>query len=616
MNFRKKAIFTCDALTFLEHLPSEMVALTYLNPPYFTSFNLEQKKQQDEYAFYLSKIAQQSHRILINEGNLFIHWSQNSLIDVRLILNQVFGKEPNYEINWLKRNRNFSVNNGLKLDNDYILVYSKSDEPICNKLYRQLPPKDAASYSKKDERGQYRTTILTMPSDRPSLQFIWRGYQPPTNHSWRFTLDKLEGFALENRICFSSQGLPELKQYLDDHIGIEIGTVWDDIPCLIPPHERTNYDFMQTPLTLMERIIKIGSNPEDLILDPFCGTGTTLVAAQSLNRCWWGVDNSLEAQQITINRLLKNHGFKPINDYDVFSENDISQLPAIATSYTNVVVRIGEIANLKQDMEMKLAEITKLKDENDKLQQTVEVLTDSVLKLKKLMNLGENDDEQRVEDAIKQMADWIIASIASRSASIESYVNTVCIWLTGGWERLHSDSQSFLPQAELLFEVIKQTNSKDYSPFIIQYCRALENELLIKLFTTYTNDIHNRIEDINLFLVSDLKNEKTGRFAKFLQGRKVAYTFGDMSFIMNLLQENGRTLNESSLLKDFRYFAISYFNESIVDREYLEQIKRINEDFRCKAAHPYILNAEAAEKCRDQVRLCLNKLILNYSGKP
>ena len=70
----------------------------------------------------------------------------------------------------------------------------------------------------------------------------------------------------------------------------------------------------------------------------------------------------------------------------------------------------------------------------------------------------------------------------------------------------------------------------------------------------------------------------------------------------------------SPLLQDFRNFAVRYFGERIVDKQYLDQLDRINKDFRCKAAHPYVLDSEIAERCRDQVRSCLNELILNYKG--
>jgi hypothetical protein len=355
----------------------------------------------------------------------------------------------------------------------------------------------------------------------------------------------------------------------------------------------------------MERIIQLASNEGDQLLDPFCGTGTTLVAAQALNRHWWGIDNSLDAQQITIKRLLTTNNLQANKDYDVLNGNEVLKLPIVSNSvYVDLIKRVSDI--------------TKLKNETERLQQSVDKLTDFVLNIKKLINISEDDNNsERVEDVVKQIEDWITNSISYQSISIDHYISTVCLWLTiDRWEQLDIASQSFLPQAELLFENIEQTNSQDYSPFIIQYCRALENELLIKLFTAYTDDLYNRCEDINTFLDDDLKNEKINKFAKLLQQRRNTYTLGDMNHIMGFLKAEGKTLKKSLLLKDFRDFTLQYFGESIVDAKYLNQIDRINKDFRCKAAHPYILDIEIAKRCRDQVRECINELILNYRDNP
>ncbi|MBD2319128.1 DNA methyltransferase [Phormidium tenue] len=607
MNFKNNSFFSSDALTMLERLSSDVVALTYLDPPHGNSYGLQDdiktNKQVLEdlhtsYESYISKVVQQIHRILTYEGSLFVHWSQNSKsIDIRLIINQVFGKQPNYEINWNKRNRY----------NDFILVYSKSDNPIRNKLYRPLSTETILLYKMEDDRGVYRTTPLITNSERPSLQFNWRGYQLPPQKSWYFDFDKLEKLAQENRIDFphSFNNLPRLKNYLAEHIGEEIGTTWNDLHEIISSsRERTNYP-TQKPLILMERIIQLASNEGDQVLDPFCGTGTTLVAAQLLKRNWWGIDNSLDAQQITIKRLLTSNNLQSNKDYNVLNAREILELPIVGKSvYVDLIKRVSDI--------------TKLKNETVRLQQSVDQLTNFVLNIKKQINISEDDNNsERVEDAVKQIEDWITNSISYQSISIDHYISAVCLWLTiDRWEQLDIASQSFLPQAELLFENIEQTNSQDYSPFILQYCRALENELLIKLFTAYTDDLYNRCEDINAFLADDLKNEKTNKFAKLLKQRKSTYTLGDMNHIMGFLKANGETLNKSLLLQDFRGFTVKYFGESIVDVKYLNQIKRINEDFRCKAAHPYILDIEIAKRCRDQVRECINELILNYRDNP
>lgn len=597
MNFETNSLFACDALILLERLPSEVVTLAYLDPPWNTGSGLawntakSRELPDEQYAVYLSKIVQQVRRILIDEGSLFVHWSPMSPLDVRLVMNQAFGDQPKYEITWrMKRLGNFA-RKGLKVDNEFILVYSKADAPIFNRVFRPLSSEEKSRYHLKDKRGPYRAAELTVPFDRPTAQFIWRGCQPPPRRSWRFPLDKLEALAQDNRIHFPSPGgSPRLKQYLDDNPGVEIGTTWEDIPSVIPSHERTGYA-IQTPLVLMERIVQLASNAGDQLLDPFCGSGTTLVAAQSLGRHWWGADSSVESHQITMDRLATTYSLEARKDYVVLTEVAVMERPVVDASYRDVIASIAEIA---------------------KLQRETSALTDHLLSLKKLMNIGE-DDEERVEKAIEEMEHWITTSVANQSKSVDSYIGVVCSWLTG-WERLDRASQSFLPQAELLFENIARTSGQDYSPFIIQYCRALENELLTKLFSAYTGDLHGRHQDINGFLAKEFDCDKTRKFAKSLKKRENAYTLGDMNFIMSLMKVGGQTLSTSALLQDFRSYTVCYFGERIVDKTYLDQIDRINKDFRCKAAHPYVLDSEVAQRCRDQVRACLNELILNYKG--
>lgn len=597
MTLQSNSFFACDALSLLERLPSDAVTLAYLNPPWDAnswqkSYPRDTPEWSDEqYASYLSKIVQQVRRLLTNDGSLFLHWSPMSLLDVRLLINQAFSDQPKYEITLQRKRLGNLASKGPKMDSEFLLVYSKANDFIYNPLFRPLSSEDQSPYKFSDDRGLYRLGELTSPFDRPQARFSWRGHQPPVKRSWRYSLSKLDALEQDGRIQFStSAGIPRIKQYLADSPGIEVGTTWTDIPSIIPGQEREEYS-TQTPLALMERIIQLASNTGNQVLDPFCGSGTTLIAAHSLRRSWCGAEVSEEAQQIVQDRLRTEFALQAEKDYVFCAEDEVLQRPIVCLSYRDVILSIAEIAVLQKE--------------------TI-ALTDHLLSLKKLMNISELEGD-RVETAIEQMQHWITTSVANQSKSLESYIDVVCAWLTG-WERLDVASQSFLPQAELLFESIARNSGQDYSPFIIQYCRALENELLTKVFIAYTDDLYHRCGDVRKFLAKDIEDLKTERFAKSLVRRENAYTLGEMNFNMSLLKVNGQTLGGSPLLQDFRNFAVRYFGERIVDKQYLDQLDRINKDFRCKAAHPYVLDSEIAERCRDQVRSCLNELILNYKG--
>lgn len=592
MTIQSNALFVCDALTLLERLPSDETILLYLDPPWGTELG-GRGSDKTEWGRYLANIVQQARRVLSNAGSLFVHCSQLSPIDLRLMVSQVFGKQPSFEITWhVKKSGRVGGYSTPRVDNEILLVYAKSNDPSYNSVSRPLSPEESSPYLMEDERGRFRTADLTVPGIGTAAQPLWRDYQPPPGRSWRFTADKLEALQLDNRIHFPAKGgSPRLKQYLDEHAGIEIGVTWDDVPALIAPTERTGLAG-QRPLSLMERIIRMASNEGDRVFDPFCGSGTTLVAAHSLRRRWWGADNDPESCQLITARLAKTCALTESLDYAVFTETDIRGWPIVDATYRRVVETVEGITRLQQELS---------------------ALTDHLISLKRLMNIGENEAE-REDEAIAQMTRWISASIAKESKSVDSYIDTVRSW-SANWDRLDRASQSFLPQAELLYESIAQTGGQDYSPFIIQYCRALENELLTKLFATYTRDLHARYPaSTDVFLAKDLKNDKTAKFAKSLEKQQVTYTLGEMNFIMGLMKSGGQTLEASVVLQDFRSFVLQYFSERIVEKAYLDQIDRINQDFRCKAAHPYLLDAEVASRCRDQVRACLNELILSYRG--
>lgn len=595
--FLSNLIYECDALTILERLPSKSVALVYLNPPWNTHADfplypaVTDDRSNARYVSYLSTVVQQAHRVMTDEGSLFLHWSPKSTLDVRLLVNQLFAGQPRYEITYSRKLPGPGRRNGPPLDSEFLLVYSDAETPLYNPIFRPLSLEERTRYPKTDGERPYRLAELTAPFDRPQAQFTWLGHKPPRKRSWRFSREKLDALVEDNRIVFSATaGFPRLKFYVDDTPGIEIGTTWDDIP-RIDQRERSLQLSIRAPLMLMERIVQIASNPGDWVLDPFGGCGTTLIAAQSLGRRWLGADDVAESYQVAIHRLQKSFGLVAGKDYLVASQLDIAKQPVFDMPYRAVVTTVAEI---------------------DTLQENLTAMTYYLLALKRLMMITDDNDE-RLESAVKQMEHWITASISSQPKSLDSYIAVVCSWLTG-WDRLDAASQKFLPQAELLFESIGRIDEQDFSPFIIQYCRALENELLTKLFVPYGIDLGVRHQDIAAFLVNDLGNPKTEKFAKALKTRDFAYTLGDMGFIMNLMKSGGKTLPKSRLLLDFRDFTVRQFGASIIGAAFLDQIARINTDYRRKAAHPNVLDSQIAQRCRDHVRACLNELIVNYRG--
>lgn len=154
----------------------------------------------------------------------------------------------------------------------------------------------------------------------------------------------------------------------------------------------------------------------------------------------------------------------------------------------------------------------------------------------------------------------------------------------------------------------------DYSPFIVQYSRALENEILIKLFQAYHHYLISSNIDRDELIKSDLQNSNTNKFARFIKANNTSYTLGDMSFIMKLMKEGGNTLTSSRLLKDFKSFSVRYFQTNIFEREFLNKISLIVDKYRNKAAHPNILSDEIAREFHILIKDCLVDLLGKYKN--
>jgi hypothetical protein len=140
--------------------------------------------------------------------------------------------------------------------------------------------------------------------------YEYKGYKPHPN-GWKLTKEKMEQLDREGRLFFPKKGTEgriRRKLYLDESLGVPVSDVWADIkPIHATAAERLGYP-TQKPLALLERIIQASSNPGDLVLDPFCGCGTTIDAAEKLGRQWIGIDVTQLAISLIKNRLQDTYG--------------------------------------------------------------------------------------------------------------------------------------------------------------------------------------------------------------------------------------------------------------------------------------------------------------------
>lgn len=234
------------------------------------------------------------HRVLKKTGSLYLHCDPTASHYLKILLDAIFGKKCYVnEIIWCRANAHNFKTRYWPRQHDVILLYGKDRNPTINPQYEPYGPEQLKRY-KVDENGRlYTGQDLTVSLVRRLRQFEWRGVTPPAHRSWGASKEQLEAWLAEGKILLRKDGKPRLdglKVYLDETKGKQVGTVWDSIDRVKNTSgERLGYP-TQKPVALLERIISASSNEADVVLDPFCGCGTTVHAAQKLNRQWIGID--------------------------------------------------------------------------------------------------------------------------------------------------------------------------------------------------------------------------------------------------------------------------------------------------------------------------------------
>ncbi|PKP84328.1 MAG: hypothetical protein CVT80_08830 [Alphaproteobacteria bacterium HGW-Alphaproteobacteria-2] len=234
------------------------------------------------------------HRVLKPTGSLYLHCDPTASHYLKILLDAVFGaRQFHNEIVWKRTSSHGNVSANYGDVTDTIFYFSKSGSPTWHKPYVPLTDENIKKkYSNVDDDGRrYTTRDLRNPGVRPNLHYEYKGYKPHPN-GWSISRELMEKYDAEGRLYFpnSKDGRIRLKLYLDESKGRAIQNLWDDIPPInSQAQERLGYP-TQKPVALLERILTASSNPGDVVLDPFCGCGTTVHAAQKLGRQWIGID--------------------------------------------------------------------------------------------------------------------------------------------------------------------------------------------------------------------------------------------------------------------------------------------------------------------------------------
>jgi len=247
----------------------------------------------------------QAHRVLTTEGSLYLHVDPTASHYLKIVLDAIFGQQNfRNEIAW-RRTHAHSGSRRYGPIHDSLLFYSRSEKYTWHQQHSPYAREYIDTYFRQtDARGAYQAITCTGPGDRfgTLAHYPWKGKLPPPGRHWAWikpTMERLEG---EGRLVYSRNGVPRLKRYVDDAPGVRLQDIWSDIaPLSAHSAERLGYD-TQKPVALLERIIASSSWPGDLVLDPYCGTGTAAVAAERLGRNWHVMDASVFAGGLTLAR--------------------------------------------------------------------------------------------------------------------------------------------------------------------------------------------------------------------------------------------------------------------------------------------------------------------------
>jgi len=280
------------------------------------------KNQMMAYLVMMAVRLVELHRVLKPTGSLYLHCDPTASHYLKIVLDSIFGAEHFVnEIIWRRQNAKGLAFTRFASNHDVLLRYSKSGQFAWTPQYKPHDPKYLGQfyrYIDSDTGRRYRLADITNPNkDRPNLTYEFLG----VTRVWRWTKERMQKAYEQGLIVQTKEGgVPQLKRYLDEQEGTPVDDIWDDIlPVQAQAAERLGYP-TQKPVALLERIIGASSNPSDVVLDPFCGCGTMIAAAEKMGRRWIGIDITHLSIALQKYRLKDSFGLVEKKDYSVIGE--------------------------------------------------------------------------------------------------------------------------------------------------------------------------------------------------------------------------------------------------------------------------------------------------------
>lgn len=299
------------ALRALEENFTGQIKCIYIDPPYNTGSAFEHYDDNIEHSIWLSLMRERLiilHKLLSENGSIWISLDDEEQAYCKILCDEIFGR-TNFVANviWHKKHTRSNDARWFSDNHDFILVFAKNkDKWKPNLLPRTEESMKGYTNPDNDPRGVWASGPCHVKTPNPKDIYpittpSGRVVMPPNGTSWRFSEQKMEELILDNRIYFGTRGdnVPRYKRFITDvQNGFVPLTLWfrdevgdnqeakSEVKKIVPD------DVFSTPKPerLIERVLTLGSNPGDIVLDSFLGSGTTTAVAHKMGRRWIGVE--------------------------------------------------------------------------------------------------------------------------------------------------------------------------------------------------------------------------------------------------------------------------------------------------------------------------------------
>ena len=322
---------------------SSNVTLIYIDPPFATGATFESRDAERAYddaatgARYIEFLRQRLivlRELMASNGSIYLHLDSKMAFPAKIIMDEIFG--PSNFRNWITRKKSNRKNFTRKQYgniSDFILFYSKTGDYVWNRPYERWTQEwvnQEYQYVDTDGRRFKKVPVHAPGVRNGETGKLWKGRLPPPGKHWQYTPATLDDMDARGEIYWSPTGNPRRKIYHDQSDGVAVQDIWLEFR---DAHNQ-NIDVTGYPteknVDMLRRIVAASSNPGDLVLDCFMGSGTTPIAAEELERRWIGIDSGATALETTLKRLA--NGSEPMGDFVTGKKVKKSKGPSLFSS--------------------------------------------------------------------------------------------------------------------------------------------------------------------------------------------------------------------------------------------------------------------------------------------